>query len=500
MNLRPALALLSLGLLCGCTVGPHFTPPRSPAPKTYLNRADRPLPPGLRLNTTRTIARNWWTSFHNPRLNGLITTALKANPGIAAARARLAQAAEAVSAAEGAMLPALGVSATVGRQKYGAALFGPANFKIPPFTYYSVGPSLQFPLDLFGGQRRQLEEQKALAHYRRFELDAADLSVAAEVTAESLALAASRAQLHTLAAIIAADRRDVALARIARKAGSASRTEVLSVESQLAQDRTLLPPLREDQSSARHGLAILLGKAPSNFTAPNFRLADFSLPESLRLSVPSALARQRPDILAARAQLHAASAAIGVATARLYPQIDLTANVMQEALTPGGLFNSVAAAWSLAANLSQPVFDGGQLSARRRAAIDAYKVALARYHATILAAFAQVSDRLEALANDAAELRAQHHAIRISIAARHLARRSYSVGYTGILAVIDAERQTSRAELGLTRARAHQLMDMAALFEALGAPGLDPRATRTGPQSAQTSGVQKLTLMPSVRR
>jgi NodT family efflux transporter outer membrane factor (OMF) lipoprotein len=500
MNLRPALALLSLGLLCGCTVGPHFTPPRSPAPKTYLNRADRPLPPGLRLNTTRTIARNWWTSFHNPRLNGLITTALKTNPGIAAARARLAQAAEAVSAAEGAMLPALGVSATVGRQKYGAALFGPANFKIPPFTYYSVGPSLQFPLDLFGGQRRQLEEQKALAHYRRFELDAADLSVAAEVTAESLALAASRAQLHTLAAIIAADRRDVALARIARKAGSASRTEVLSVESQLAQDRTLLPPLREDQSSARHGLAILLGKAPSSFTAPNFRLADFSLPESLRLSVPSALARQRPDILAARAQLHAASAAIGVATARLYPQIDLTANVMQEALTPGGLFNSVAAAWSLAANLSQPVFDGGQLSARRRATIDAYKVALARYHATILAAFAQVSDRLEALANDAAELRAQHHAIRISIAARHLARRSYSVGYTGILAVIDAERQTSRAELGLTRARAHQLMDMAALFEALGAPGLDPRATRTGPQRAQTSGVQKLTLMPSVRR
>ncbi len=477
MNLRPLFALLGLGLLCGCTVGPRFRAPQSPAPKTYLDSADRPLPRSLGLNTTSTIAANWWTTFRNPQLNTLITQALRANPSIAAARARLAEASEAVSVAQGAMLPQLALGATAGRQKYGTALFGPANFKIPPFTYYAVGPSLQFPLDLFGGQRRQLEEQKALARYRGFELDAADLSVAAEVTAQSLALAAARAQLNTLAAIIAADRRDLALVEIARKAGSANRTELLSVESQLANDRTLLPPLREEESSARHGLAILLGKAPAQFTAPSFRLRDFRLPHSLRLSVPSQLARQRPDILAARAQLHAASAAIGVATANLYPHIDLTANLMQEALTPGGLFNSVAAAWSLAANLSQPLFDGGQLSARRRAAIDAYKAALARYHATILGAFAQVSDRLEALANDAAELRAQHTAIRISVASRQLARRSYSVGYTGVLAVIDAERQTARAELGLSRARARQLMDTAALFEALGAPGLSPRTT-----------------------
>ena len=150
---------------------------------------------------------------------------------------------------------------------------------------------------------------------------------------------------------------------------------------------------------------------------------------------------------------------------------------MQEALSPGALFNSVAAAWSLAANLSQPLFDGGQLSARRRAAIDAYKVALARYRATILGAFAQVSDRLEALANDAAELRAQESAMRIAVASRNLARRSYSVGYTGVLEVIDAERQTARARLGLARARARQLMDTAALFEALGAPGLTAQAT-----------------------
>ena len=477
MKLRPLLPLLGLGLLCGCTVGPQFTPPKGPAPKAYLGRADLPLPRSLRLNTTKSIAQNWWTTFRNPKLNQLIGEALKANPGIAAARARLAEASEAVNVAEGAMLPELGLAGTIGRQKYGAALFGPANFKIPPFTYYSVGPSLQFPLDIFGGQRRSLEEQKALARYRVFELDATLLSVAAEVTAQSFALAATGAQLHTLDAIIAADRRDVELVRIARKAGSANRAELLSAESQLAEDRTLLPPLLEEESSARHGLAILLGKPPSEFTGPRFRLADFSLPRTLRLSVPSALARQRPDILAARAQLHAASAAIGVATSNLYPQIDLTANVMQEALTPGGLFNSAAAAWSLAANLSQPLFDGGQLSARRRAAIDGYKVALAHYHATILAAFAQVSDRLEALANDANEVRAQLRATRISIASRNLARRSYSVGYTGILSVIDAERQTARAELGLTRAKAKQLMDIAALYEALGAPKL---ATRVG--------------------
>ncbi|MGC8536123.1 MAG: efflux transporter outer membrane subunit [Rhizomicrobium sp.] len=478
MKLRPLCSLLTLGLLCACTVGPKFNPPLGPKPKAYLGPADRPLPESLRLNTTRTIARNWWTTFRNPKLNALITTALQANPSIAAARARLAEASEAVNEAEGAMLPELALSATMGRQKYGAALFGPANFNIPPFTYYSVGPSLQFPLDLFGGARRRLEEEKALAQYRAFELDAADLSVAAEVTAQSLALAATRTQLHTLDQIIAGDRRDVELVKIARKAGSANRTELLSVESQLAIDRTLVPPLLQEESSARHGLAILLGQAPSAFTAPTFRLKDFSLPRSLRLSVPSALARHRPDILAARAQLHAASAAIGVATANLYPQIELTANVMQEALTPGGLFNSAAAAWSVAANLTQPLFDGGQLSARRRAAIDAYKAALARYHATILDAFAEVSDRLEALAHDTEELRAQEKATRISIASRNLARESYSVGYTGILDVIDAERQTARAELGLARARARQLTDTAALFEALGAPGLAPQVTQ----------------------
>ncbi|MDE2466366.1 MAG: efflux transporter outer membrane subunit, partial [Alphaproteobacteria bacterium] len=472
MKLRALLSVSSLALLCACTVGPNFTPPKGPRATAYLDRADRPLPAHQRVEMTSAIAHNWWTTFRNNELNQLITTALAANPTIAAARARLAAASEQVNQAAGAMLPQLALSGTVGRQQYGAALFGPANFNIPPFTYYSVGPEVAFPLDLFGGQRRQLEEQTAFARYRAFELDAADLSVAAEVTAQTLSLAAASAQLRTLDEIIAADRRDVELVKIARKAGSANRTQLLSVESQLALDRTLLPPLRQQQSAARHGLAILLGKTPSAFTAPAFRLQDFTLPHTLRIGVPSALVHDRPDILAAEAQLHAASAAIGVATANLYPKIDLTANVAQEALTPGGLFNSVAAAWSMAANLSQPLFDGGQLSAARRAAIDSYKAALAQYRQTILSAFAQVSDRLEALANDAEEVRAQRAATQTALASRNLARRSYSVGYSGILDVIDAERQAARAELGLSRAKTKQLMDTAALYEALGAPGL----------------------------
>jgi NodT family efflux transporter outer membrane factor (OMF) lipoprotein len=248
----------------------------------------------------------------------------------------------------------------------------------------------------------------------------------------------------------------------------------MTAQSQLASDRTQLPDLHQQESTARHALAILVGKAPAEWSPPDFALTDFTLPGEIPVSLPSDLVHRRPDILAAEAQLHVASAAIGVATANLYPNIDLTGVVTQQALTPGFLFNSVSNAWAVAANISQPIFDGGQLSAQRRAAVDNYQATLAIYRQTILTAFGDVADLLQALSNDSELLKAQTTAAETAGESLDLARRSFQSGNSGILDVIDAERRYAQAQVGLTRAKSQRLMDTAQLYLALGGSTIKP--------------------------
>jgi NodT family efflux transporter outer membrane factor (OMF) lipoprotein len=455
-------------LLSACTVGPDFNPPEPPAMAGYAAKGDAAAPEDQRLALGKKIEGDWWAGFHSQPLNGVIALALTGNQDVEAARQRMAQAEEEVSAAQGALLPRVSLGAAAGYQKYGKSLFGPFDVKIPPFSYYTVGPTLAFPLDLFGGGKREVEERQALLAYRHFELDAAYQSLTGHVAAEALALAAARAQIETVNAIVADDRRNAELVQSAIEAGSGTRVQLVSAESQLAEDRALLPDLRQDETGARHALAILVGKAPAEWSPPEFSLADFTLPGELPVSLPSQLVHRRPDILAAEAQLHAASAAIGVATANLYPNLNLTATATQQALTPAGLFNSVANAWALAAGLTQPIFDGGRLSAQRRAAIDNYKAMLAAYRQTILSAFGQVADRLQALSNDADRVEAETAAADTAAQSLDLARKSFQAGNSGILDVIDAERRQARAQLALSRAKARRLMDTAQLYLAAG--------------------------------
>lgn len=466
---RIFLLIIPLGLaLCGCTVGPDFVLPDTHPAATYDAAGDAPSPADQRVVLGKKIEGDWWAGFHSPALDGVIKQAISDNLDIAAAKARVAQAEEAENAAEGALFPQVSLGATAGRQKYGVALFGPADFSIPAFTYYTVGPTLSFPLDLFGGQKRTVEEQAALKQYQGYELDAAYLSLTADVATRALTVAATEAQLSVLRGIIQDDERNVDLVQTAFRAGSVARTQLLVAQSQLANDKTLTPDVQQEQTVARHALSILVGKAPADWAPPSFTLADFTLPAEIPASLPSELVHQRPDILAAEAQLHMASAAIGVATASLYPNINLTATFAEEALTPGGLFKAGAGAWSVAAGLTQPLFDGGKLSAQRRAAIDNYQAALATYKQTILTAFGDVADRLQALANDADRVRAQTEAAQTAAASLDLERRSYAVGNSGILDVIDAQRSSAQAQLGLVHAKAQRLLDTARLYLALG--------------------------------
>jgi NodT family efflux transporter outer membrane factor (OMF) lipoprotein len=468
MNRAGLLALPCSLMLCACTVGPNFNAPEAPTAQTYAAPGDAPPPSDQRVTLGARIEGDWWAQFHSPTLDQLIKLALADNQDIAAAKARVAQAQEDVNAARGALLPSISLGTTVGRQKYGAALFGPLDFAIPPFTYYTVGPSINAPLDLFGGNRRMLEQRAAYNEYQTHELNAAYLSLTANVAAQALAVASARAQLGVLQGIIADDQRNVDLVQTALDDGSATRTQLLSAQSQLAADRTLLPELHQEESTALHALAILVGKQPAQWSPPDITLNDFALPGEIPASLPSELVRRRPDILAAEAQLHAASAAIGVATANLYPNVNLTGSVGQQALTPRGLFDGVALAWSVAANLTQPLYNGGRLKAERRAAIDGYQAALADYRQVVLRSFGEVADRLQALSNDDDQFTSQTVAAQTAATSRDLARRSYSVGNSGILDVLDAERFTAQAQLGLARAQAQRLLDTARLYMALG--------------------------------
>jgi NodT family efflux transporter outer membrane factor (OMF) lipoprotein len=468
MNMRSLSATLCALLLSACTVGPDFVRPDAPATQGYAAPNDIALDGDQHVALGKKIEDDWWKAFRSPALDTVIKQAIADNRDVAAAKARVAQAQDELNASQGALLPKVALDATAGRQKYGASLFGPLDFTVPPFTYYTVGPAVTFPLDIFGGMKRTVEEQTARREYQAYELNASYLSLTANVTAQALTVASARAQLETVANIIANDQRNVDLVQTAIRDGSGTRTQLLAAQSQLAADQTLLPDLQQQESTARHALAILVGKAPADWTPPDFALGDFTLPDTLPVSLPSDLVRGRPDILAAEAQLHMASAAIGVATANLYPKIDLTGALTQQALTPGGLFNSSANAWTVAANLTQPLFDGGQLSAERQAAIDAYQATLATYEQVILVSFGQVADRLQALANDSLAIKAQRAAADTASSALDLARRSFAAGNSGILDVIDATRHYAQAQLALSQVDSRRFLDTAQLYLAVG--------------------------------
>lgn len=477
-----ACAVAAAALLCGCTVGPDFHRPAAPAPSAY-RPAEESSPVGAaaaaaqrrapaadaysqRILLGAPAAPEWWKLFESPQLDELMLRAIADNHDLAAAKDTLAQARELVAAQSGQRYPQVGLQAGTGRQKYGAQFLG--TFAVAPFTYEAVGASVRYMLDYDGAIARSIEQQKALEQYQRSELDAAQLTLTGDVAAEALIIAATRGQIRAAAELLSEDRDNVSLVQTAFQNGSVSKVDVLTAQSQLASDQVLLPPLYQQLAMARHALAVLLGQSPAEGPQPDLELADIRLPRQLPVSVPSQLVRRRPDILAAQAQLHAATAAVGIATANLYPQIALTATLSQQALTPAKLFDASSAAWSLIAGLTQPLFDGGTLRAERRASLDALHASAARYQQVVLDSFGQVADLLDALEHDAQLVAAQANARDTSDASLQLARQSYEAGDSGLLQVLDAQRQRQRAQLGFLQAQERQYLDTVQLLLAVG--------------------------------
>jgi NodT family efflux transporter outer membrane factor (OMF) lipoprotein len=473
-------ALLASALaLSGCAVGPRLAQPIPPAAAAYTTKETAPdLTPGhhepsQHLALGQEIPAQWWGLFHSPTLDELMRQALAGNPTLEAARATLAQAQQAVLVARGGYYPQLDIGATAERQKGPAFALGllgalPGTRRLPTFNLYSLGPTVSYAPDVFGLTRRGVAARQAAAEIGREQLAAAYLTITGNSVEEAVNLAKLRLEIEALTRIVSDDRRNLALVQRKFDVGRARRVDVLAAQTQLANDRALLPPLRQQQAAGEDALAILVGEAPGQWMPPAFTLADFHLPGELPLSLPSTLARQRPDILAAEQQVHVRSAEVGIATARMYPSVVLSASIATAALRPQTLFDSSSGVWALLGGLTAPVFHGGALRAQRRESVEALKASLALYRQTVLDAFGQVTDTLRALGNDAELAAADHQALDAARASLRLQRVSYAAGRSDVLQLLDAERGYQQARLGYARATAQRYADSAQLFVALG--------------------------------
>lgn len=475
-----ARAAVLCGALAGCAAGPDFTRPTPPPASRYTaevlpGEAASGGAAAQRIALGARIEGDWWTLFRSAAIDRIVQQAVRHNRSLRAARESLEEARELALAAGGARYPEVALTAGTGRQKYGDEFLG-GFFNLPPFTYFAVGPSVSYTLDYTGGVARSVERQAALAELARHELDATYLTVTGQAVLQTLEIASVRVQISTVETILAQDRDNLKLVRTAFQAGSVARIDVVTAESQLASDTALLPPLRQQLSSAHHALSVLLGQPPAAVLPADLDLSQITLPPEIPVSLPSELAHRRPDILAAEARLHAATSAAGIAASNLYPKIQLTATLGQQAVDAGRLFDGASTAWSLISGLTAPVFDGGTLRADRRAAVDAMHASAADYEETVLEAFGQVADLLEALEHDAEELAAQTEAQQSAESSLDLARASYREGNAGILQVLDAERQYQKARLGYVRAMAQRYVDTVQLFLALG--GTSPGSNR----------------------
>lgn len=480
--MKPLLISCAL-ILCGCAVGPDFHAPAAPDTQTYTHDAL----PGHTASAggvagsaqTFSVAPNavpaWWRQFQSDALDRLVDQALLQSPTLAEARAKLIEARENTTALAGStQFPRVDATVSGARQKVDPAAFGVPLVKNPgPFSLFNASVSVSYVFDIFGGNRRALEASLAQVDYASYELDAARLSIAGNVVSTAVRRASLQQQITLTQHLADAQARQLSITEARFSAGGVSQLDVRSQRTLLAQTRASLPPLARQLAEADHQLAILLGVTPSKADFSALTFDALHLPTDIPLTLPSTLARARPDIRASEALLHQASANVGVATANLYPQFTLSAGIGSERTNIGDIVSGLNI-WNIGLNLTQPIFHGGELHAKKRAAEAAYDAAFASYRQTVLQALQQVADSLTAMHNDALELQARDVAAQEAQASLEVARLQYQAGGISQISLLDAERQAWQTALDRTRAQADRFTDTAALFQALGGEATDP--------------------------
>lgn len=475
----PALAslLAAAFAVSGCAVGPDFHHPTPPQVSGYT---PEPLPPqtsatatpggeAQRFVTDMDIPGQWWTLFQSAPLDALVAEALRNNHDLKAAQAALRSAQETLKAQSAAYYPSADANWNFNRQKDATATL--ASIETSGLTYFSLHTgqlNIAYSPDLFGLNRRTVEGLKAQAQAQRFQAEATYLSLTSNVVVAAVTEAALRGQIQATEETIATQIRLFDLIRKQESLGQAADGDVAAQAAALAQAQAALPPLRKQLDQQRDLIAVLVGRYPSDAPDTRFDLDRIALPRDLPVSLPSKLVWQRPDVRAAEENLHAANAAVGVAIANRLPNITLTGNYGTTALSLDKLFKPGSEFWTIGPNVALPIFDGGALRHKQRAAEAARDQALEEYRATLLSAFQNVGDALAALRHDADGLQTSLAAERASHRSLELAQAQVALGAVDDLALLNAEQAYQQARLGVIEAKAARLADTAGLFQALG--------------------------------
>ncbi len=498
--LRLSAIAVATAVLAACAVGPDYARPELPKASGF---SEQSLPsqtvasaaPGgaaQRFVAEKDIQANWWELFQSPQLSALIAKAFAANPSVESAQAALRLAQENVYAQQGFFYPNVQPGYNFARTKLAgnqggsspgiqgdgsvistgqgtpASQGGTAPFNAPViYNFHTAQLTVGYTPDVFGGNRRQLESLEAQAASQRFQLEATYISLASNIVAAAIQDAMLRQQMAIVKEMVSAATTAAEVIRRQLKAGYASRLDLANQESSLAQAQALLPPLSKQLEQNRNLLRALCGAAQDTEIAA-FELAALHLPEELPLSLPSQLVEQRPDVRAAEEQLRAASAQIGVARAARLPQFAISANAGGAASSFGQMFWDSGTFFNLTLGVTQSLFDGGTLKHRERASEEAMRQAAGQYRSTVIAAFQNVADSLQAIHIDAQALQTSTNLASATQKALELTQRQHAHGYVDRLALINAEQSNRQAQLNLVQAQASRLGDSAALFQALG--------------------------------
>ena len=471
--LSAAAALL---LAAGCAVGPEFKKPPAPSVTSYT-----PSPVSTTSSTNnvaggetqhlveaRDIPGEWWSLFHSKPLDDLIERALKANPDLKAAQAALLVARENVLAQRGAYYPGVTGGFSAIHAKTSSDISPVTNTSALTYSLYTPQVNVSFVPDVFGLNRRTVESLQAQERQARFALAATHITLSSNVAAAAVQEASLRAQIDATNELIKINTDMLGILRNQFARGYVSRLDVAAQEAQLAQITATLPPLLKQLAQQRDLLAVLSGGFPNQDVPEKFELSNLQLPQEIPLTLPSQLVEQRPDVRQAEENLHSASALIGVARANRLPSFALTADAGSMATIFSKIFTAGTGFWDVGASITQPIFEGGTLLHRERAARAVYTLAAEQYRSTVLTAFQNVADTLNALQQDADGLKAaaaSKDAARVTL---DLAKKQYQAGYVNYLGLLSAEQAYQQAVITLVQAQANRYADTAALFQALG--------------------------------
>jgi len=477
--LSTVVGVVLMAGVTACTVGPDFRRPDTPLDAGYT-------PEKLSSETSSSnvlggdaqrfveaddIPGQWWTLFHSDSLNTLINEALNANPNLAAAQAALRQARENYYADQGSLFPNISgtVSATrenvAGGSSSGGSGSG-SSHNILNVTSASL--SVSYALDVFGGTRRQMESAEAQADYERFQLEATYLTLTTNVVNTAISLGSLRDQIAATEDIIKIESDQLELIKKQFKLGAVAPSDVLAQQANLAQTQATLPPLQKQLAQTRNQLMTYLGRFPNQDKGENFNLTSLNLPKELPVSLPSKLVEQRPDVRASEAQLHEASANVGVAIANQLPQFSITGQLGSTSNSFGSLLTPGTGLWSIGGAIAQTIIDGGSLEHRKRAAKAGYDAAAAQYRGTVLSAFQDVANALRAIQTDADALKAQALAEQSALDSLNVSRTQYNLGMINYVALLNANQTYENAIINRVRAQAARYSDTAGLFQALG--------------------------------